>query len=341
MYESHFGLRQRPFPATPDHACYYPATSHERALARLAQGLADGEGLLMLSGGPGTGKTLLCHCLLDRLGPGASTAFLTNSHLGDRGGLLQAVLFDLALPYQGRGEQDMRLALTDHLLRTYAAGQRTILLVDEGHHLSADLLEELRLLGNVEARAGKALQVVLLGQPGLHETLRLPELASLRQRLAVRVALEPLGLQEAADYLLHHLRVAGGRPERIVADDALELLARGTGGVPRLLNQAAHQALILAAEAGAAQVDVEAVLEAFNLLELEVEGAGGGGEAESFPAIHAVSADAPDAEAAEPVAADDDPSCRLFVSPACSPLPNKGPAEDGGWGGGWSLASGE
>src|SRR5205807_2758824 len=119
--------------------------------------------------------------------------------------------------------------------------------------------------------SGKALQVVLLGLPSLLETLRLPELAAFRQRLAVRVELLPLALQEAADYLLHHLRVAGGRPERVLADEALELLARATGGVPRLLNQAAHQALALAREAGAAQVDIEAALEALHLLGLEAE----------------------------------------------------------------------
>jgi type II secretory pathway predicted ATPase ExeA len=302
MYEEHFGLRQRPFPATPDPAAYYAATGHERAMARLLAGLGAGEGLLLVSGAAGTGKTLLCHLLLERLGPEVSTAFLTNSHLRDRTGLLQAILYDLSLPYQGRDEQEARLALTDHLLKAFAAGRRTVLLVDEAHHLSPDLLEELRLLGNLEARSGKAIQVVLLGLPPLAETLRLPELTAFRQRLAVRVELPPLAVQEAADYLLHHLRVAGGRPERVLADEALELLARATRGVPRLLNQAAHQALALAHEAGAGQVDVEAALEALHLLGLEAEeggaeevGAGAGG--------------------AQAEGAADDPSCRLFVAP--------------------------
>jgi type II secretory pathway predicted ATPase ExeA len=267
----HFGLRQRPFPATPDPACYYPATSHERALSRLLGGLSGGEGILLLTGYPGTGKTLAIHCLLERLGGGgASIACLTNCHLRDRASLLQAILYDLALPYEGRGEQEMRLGLTEHLLRTFADGRRTILIVDEAHHLTPDLLEELRLLGNLEARAGKAVQVLLVGQLALLETLRWPELASLRQRLAVRAELQPLPLQEAADYLLHHLRIAGGRPERLLADEALEMLARASQGLPRLLNQAAHQAFCLAAEAGAAQVDAEAVLEALDLLGLEL-----------------------------------------------------------------------
>jgi type II secretory pathway predicted ATPase ExeA len=319
MYQEHFGLRQRPFPPTPDPACYYPATSHERALARLCRGLDDGEGLLLLTGGPGTGKTLLCHCLLERLGSGASTVFLTNSHFRDRPGLLQAVLYDLSLPYQGLGEQEMRLALTDHLLKAYAEGRRTVLVVDEAQHLDGDLLEELRLWGNLEARSGKALQVVLVGQPVLAETLRQPDLAAFSQRLAVRTRLDPLPLQEAADYLLHQLRIAGGRPERVLADEAVELLARRTQGVPRLLNQAAHEALVLAGEAGASQVDVEAALEALALVDL-------GGEevpeaevdlGEGLSTVGAEDGEEPPATpgaegTADPTPAD--PSCRLFLS---------------------------
>ncbi len=271
MYQTHFQLRQRPFPATPDPARYYPATSHERAIARLLNGLTDGEGVAVLTGLPGTGKTLLCHCLLERLGTEVDVAFLTNSHVGDRAGLLQAILYDLSLPHERRGEQEMRLALTDHLLRGYEKGRGTLLIFDEAQHLTPDLLEELRLLGNLEARSGKVVQVVLVGQPGLLETLRRPELAAFAQRLAVRAEVEPLDLQEAADYLLHHVRVAGGRPERLFADEALEILARQTRGVPRLLNQAAHQALNLAAEAGTAQVDAEAALEGLAVLGLAEE----------------------------------------------------------------------
>src|SRR5262249_36589578 len=94
MIQTCFGLGRRPFPATRDHSCYYPATGHERALARLLEGLGDGEGVLLLTGAPGTGKTLLCHCLLERLGPDVSSAFLTNAHVRDRVGLLQALLYD-------------------------------------------------------------------------------------------------------------------------------------------------------------------------------------------------------------------------------------------------------
>jgi type II secretory pathway predicted ATPase ExeA len=286
MYETRFGFRRRPFPAGPDSRSYYPATSPERALALLRRALDDGEGLALLTGAPGTGKTLLCHCLLERLGDGFATAFLTNSHFSSRSALLQALLYDLSLPYEGAGEQEVRLRLTDFLLENYRAGRRTVLVVDEAQHLSPDLLEELRLLGNLEGGRGKAVQVVLVGQAGLLETLRLPELAAFNQRVLVRARLEPLGVEEGMDYLLHHLRAAGGRPERVITEDALELLARQTGGVPRLLNQAAHQALALADSADTGLVDAEATIEALTQL-----GLGDGQEAEEAGAAEAAQAE--------------------------------------------------
>jgi len=268
MYESHFGLKQRPFHAAPDCSRYYPATGHEQALEQLLQALADAEGLILLTGEPGVGKTLLCHCLLQRLGD-VRSAFVTNSHLPDRAALLQAILYDLGLPHTSRSEQELRLALTDDLLEHCAEKGPTLLIVDEAHHLSPDLLEELRLLSNLESGAGRALQVVLVALPMILDTLARPELASFRQRLAARACLTPLAPAEAADYLLHHLRAATDRPEHLLTEETLEVLARGTGGVPRRLNQAGHRALALACSAGAATVDVEAALEALAILGLD------------------------------------------------------------------------
>ncbi|HLN27175.1 MAG TPA: AAA family ATPase [Gemmataceae bacterium] len=278
MYESHFGLRQRPFRPIADSEFYYPATSYERALAQLLDAVEAEEGLALLVGDPGTGKTTIGQCLLDRLQENVSSVFLVNCHFRDRTALLQAILYDLSLPFEGKSEQELRLALTELALKNYEARRRTVLIVDEAQELTPDLLEELRLLGNLEGTQGKAIQVILLALPAILETLQLAAVACFNQRLAVRVRLECLGLHEGADYLVHRLRTAGGRPEDIISDEALEVLVRATGGIPRLLNQAAHHALTLAQSAGANLVDVEAALEALAVLGLAEDGAGKDGE---------------------------------------------------------------
>lgn len=266
MYEQCFGLKRRPFPPTPDTGLYYPATAHESALTALCRGLENEESFVLVSGEAGTGKTLLAYALLERLGDKTASAFLTNSHFANRSALLQAILYDLGLPYDEASEQTLRLRLTDQLLKNCAAERRTIVIIDEAHHLDADLLEELRLLANLEAGTGKAVQFVLAAQPGITHTLQQPGLESLQQRIAVRSALGPLPVEEAYDYLLHHLRCAGGKPEKIFDDTALETIARGAHGIPRCLNQAAHQALVLAAEGELPKVDTEAALEALSML---------------------------------------------------------------------------
>lgn len=270
MYESHFGLKGRPFGSLPTPSIYYPATGHEQALSSLQRALADDEGLMLLTGEAGTGKTLLCHCLLQRMGA-IQCAFLTNSHVRDRSALLQAILYEMGLPHQAASEQSLRLALTDHLLQNWAQEGSTVLLVDEAHHLTPDLLEELRLLGNLESDQGRAIQIVLVGQPTLLKLLQLPELTSLRQRLAVRAQVEPLEPVELVDFLYHRIRLVGGRPEKLLLPDAAETIAIASGGAPRMANQIAHLSCCLAYEAQADVVDLEAVLEALTRLDIEVE----------------------------------------------------------------------
>src|SRR5262245_17912678 len=266
MYDAHFGLRQRPFRPTPDRAAYYPAAAHEAALTRLADGLADGEGLLLLTGAPGTGKTLVGLLVAERVGADAVTAFVPHGRLRVPAELFQAVLYDLGEPFRGLREQELRLALTDWALRNAAAGRRLVVTVDEAHLLGPDLLEELRMLGNLEGPGGGAVQVVLLAQPVILGALGRPDLAALAQRLVVRAELTPLSAEEATDFLHHQVRCAGGPPERVFTAEALDLLAKGTGGVPRRLNQSAHLALRLAALARAPEVDAEAALDALTAL---------------------------------------------------------------------------
>ncbi len=266
-----FGLKRRPFPSSPDTTAYYPASTHESALTLLLHGLEEDESLVLLTGEPGTGKTLLAYMLLEKLGDTVESAYLANSHFADRCALIQAILYDLKLPYEETSEQHLRLRLTDHLLKTIADGKRTVLVIDEAHLLGVDVLEELRMLANLQSGSGKAVQIVLIAQPGLLTTLAYPSMTSLRQRIAVRAALSPMPAEEAYDYLAHHLRTAGGKPEKIFDETALEVLARGTHGVPRCLNQAAGQALTLAENGELPTVDAEAALEALAMLGLSAE----------------------------------------------------------------------
>src|SRR5262249_198578 len=148
--------------------------------------------------------------------------------------LFQAVLYDLGEPYEGKSEQELRLSVIDGVLRRFAEDRRTTLLIDEAHHLSPSVLEELRLLGNLQTRDGKAVQAILFALPEIDEPLRRPDLRALRQRLTTRATLERLPAEEAADYLVHHLRIAGARPEAIVSDEAVEMIVKASGGLPRL-----------------------------------------------------------------------------------------------------------
>jgi type II secretory pathway predicted ATPase ExeA len=269
MYFTHFGLRARPFRTTPDDDAYYPATTHENALAELRRGLADEEGSVILMGGPGMGKTLMAHRLIDGMPTGVRTVFLTNCHFASRADLLQGILFDLGLHYQMMSEQELRLLLTESCLDHFGKSGPTVIVIDEAHLLSDAHLEEVRLLGNLEGKEGKAVQVVLIGLPSIGDTLKLPGLRIFRQRVSVFCMLEPLSIEESADYLLHQIRRAGGQPEKLLGEDVLDILCHASRGIPRVLNQSAHLAFTLANQAGSSSVDAEAAVEAVTRLGLD------------------------------------------------------------------------
>ncbi|CAN5491935.1 hypothetical protein BH10PLA2_BH10PLA2_08180 [soil metagenome] len=271
MDENRLVLLKRTYRPIPDSDAYYPATSHEQALAGAAAALAEDEGLALITGGPGLGKTLLGQCFLDRQGANAASAFLLTTHFRDPAALLQALLFDFELPYEGRSEEALRLALTEHLLKMYEEGRHPVLVIDEAQLLTPAVLEELRLLGNLEGRKGKVVKVVLLGLPSILETLQLPELESFQQRLATRIELRPFDQHEATDYLLHQARRVCTQPEELITDEALQIIAQSTQGIPRLLNRTMQKALSLAVAGGADVLDAEVALEAVAALGLAQE----------------------------------------------------------------------
>lgn len=268
MYEHHFGLRRRPFRPTPDTDAYYPATGHEHALEDIRQAIDDQEGLMLLYADAGLGKTLLARKLLETLDEEIRPVLLTNSHFSVRVDLLHAILFELGMPYLGLGEQDARLAITESCLDFYAEGGKTLIVIDEAHLLTQELLEEFKLLSNLEGNDGRAVQVLLVGLPEFEELIDRPGLNSFRQRLATRVKIDPLTPEEATDYLLHQVRIAGGKPD-LFGEDVLDILTHAANGIPRVLNQAAHLSFSLAAENESDFVDCESAVEAITRLGLD------------------------------------------------------------------------
>lgn len=259
---SHFGMERPAFRPAVEPAAYFPAPSHEAAVAALAAAFARREPAVLIDGPPGVGKSIVSRKWLDDLLPDVPRALLPNARADTPADLLQAILFDLGKEYRGLGEQELRLALTGHLLDATAGGFPTVLVIDEAQHLSLAAVEELRLLGNLESRTGPVCFAVLVAQPKLRDALRRPGYALFADRVAVRCAVEPLSSDEAAAYLRHRVRAAGGDPAKVFDDAAVSLIAAACGGVPRVLNRAAGLAFELGAEAGAEVIDVEAALEA-------------------------------------------------------------------------------
>jgi type II secretory pathway predicted ATPase ExeA len=276
---SHFHLDRQPFRPAVDPDSYFPAPSHEAALAAVASAFARRDPVVLLDGPAGVGKTLVARKWLEHLLPDVPRVMLPSARAENPAELLQAILFDLGKPYHGFSEQELRLAATECLLTAAeSSGYPTVLVLDEAQHMGRAALEELRLLGNLETRRGTAVFALLVAHPELRDALRRPGCEPFAQRVGVRCALEPLTPEESAEYVRHQVRAAGGESGPVFEDEAVLLVAGSCGGIPRVVNRVAALALELAADAGNETVDAEAALEA-----LEVEPAGSeepGGPAE-------------------------------------------------------------
>lgn len=278
-----FGMDRPPFRPAVEPAAYFPAASHEAALSALAAAFARREPVVLIDGPSGVGKSIISRKWLDDLLPDVPRALLPNARADRPADLLQAILFDLGKPYQGMTEQELRLSLTGHLLDAAAGGFPTVIVIDEAQHLSLAALEELRLLGNLEARTGPVCFAVLVAQPSLRAALRRPSYELIAHRVAVRAAVEPLSIDESVAYLRHRVRAAGGDPSKVLGAEAVALLASACSGVPRLLNRAAGLAFELGMEAETDAVDAEAALEALTRLGIAPPGEDGAPDAVLLP----------------------------------------------------------
>jgi type II secretory pathway predicted ATPase ExeA len=266
MYEAYFDLKRRPFPNTPNPADYFPGGGHEEAFKLLNGFLGDGDGIALVTGSAGVGKTLLGHRLLDVLKPMQQPIFLTNNHTATIAALYQAILYDLSLPYQGSSEQELRLRVTDFLMERFSEGERTVLIIDEAQHLSLEQVEELRLLSNLESRRQKAIQVVLLAQPKLATTLERPDHEAMSQRVGVVARLTSFTSDEILEYVHAQLERAGGSADAVFTASALVELCERSAGIPRRINQLGHRAMLLAYGLQAGAVDAEHVSSAADQL---------------------------------------------------------------------------
>jgi type II secretory pathway predicted ATPase ExeA len=266
---SHFEMARAPFRSTVDTGSYFPSATHEAALRTLSGGLARRDSIVLLDGPAGSGKSFVARLWLERLPNETARVVLPNLQRPcPPADLLQAILFDLNLPYSGMREQELRLAVTDHLLGQAAKNAATALIVDEAQNLGPAALEELRLLGNIESPGGSGLFVVLVAQPSIQDVLKQAECAGFAQRIGSKSRLEPFTLAESTAYLRHQIKLGGREPDEVIDNDAVTLLAGSGQGVARYLNRAATLAAELAAEAGAELIDVEAAMEAIARLDL-------------------------------------------------------------------------
>jgi len=245
MYLSFYGLSDKPFSITPDPRYLFLGGRHAEALAHLIYGITDSGGFVQLTGEVGTGKTTVIRSLLARKPEQAEIALIINPRL-DAAQFLQAICEELGIVLQSGAVGNLKELidlLNRHLLAAHAAGRRVVLIVDEAQNLAPEVLEQVRLLTNLETETQKLLQIILIGQPELRAMLDRNDLRQLAQRITGRYHLEPLSREESAAYLRHRLRIAGATQEIFTRGAMLELY-RATGGVPRLLNVVGDRALL-------------------------------------------------------------------------------------------------
>jgi len=243
MYEKFYGFTDKPFNLTPDSKFFYSSAKHEEALNCLILSISEKSGFVVITGEIGSGKTTVCRTLLKRLDSTTRVALILNTHLG-RKELLTTILEDLEIEYKSRSKTHLLSALNKYLIEQAAEDTNVVLLIDEAQNLTPSVIEEVRMLSNLETEREKLIQIVLMGQPELKKKLAHPRLEQFRQRVVFHYHLEALNYAETEKYIKHRL-VTAGRPDNgIFIPQAIEEIYKYSRGIPRLINLACHNALI-------------------------------------------------------------------------------------------------
>lgn len=255
MYKDYFGFNDVPFSIAPDPRYLYLSEQHKDALAHLLYGVGEHGGFVLLTGEVGTGKTTICRSLLQQMPNDCEVAYVVNPRQSEVE-LLRSICDELGVYYfyEGQGSAYLVDLINEHLLEAHSRGINTVLIVDEAQNLSVDVLEQLRLLTNLETDQKKLLQLILLGQPELNAKLAKDELRQLAQRITARYHLKPLGFEETRFYIQHRLQVAGCQVP-LFADDVIKLIHREAKGIPRLINVICDRCLLGAYSASQTHVE--------------------------------------------------------------------------------------
>lgn len=246
MYTQFYGFSEKPFHITPNPDYFYPSRTHSDALNHLLYALMERKGFVVITGEVGIGKTTLCRTLLRRLDDETRVACLTHSRVSPKQ-LIESILDDLQVPYRPGNKMRLLAQLNQFLLEQFAANQNVIVIFDEAQNLTPAVLEEIRLLSNLETNEQKLIQIILLGQPELSEKLSLKRLRQLGQRVTVHYHMGPLSEEEVERYIQFRLEKANGNGKQsvpIFTDEALKAIFKYSRGIPRLINALCDQALL-------------------------------------------------------------------------------------------------
>ena len=269
MYNEFYGFREAPFNITPDPRFLFFSDKHREAFNHVLFGIRERKGFIQITGEVGAGKTTICRAILTELGPSYKTALILNPMITSTQ-LMRTVLVELGLEVRKLDRTGYLEVLNRYLLEQAAGGNDVVLLIDEAQDLDPELLEQVRLLSNLETDQRKLLQIVLIGQPELREKLNQKSLRQLRQRITVRYHLSPLDRFETERYIAHRLRVAGANGRPSFTRWAVRRVHHSAHGVPRLINAVCDKALLYGYVNGTYELKSRAVRQAIRELEGEV-----------------------------------------------------------------------
>lgn len=269
MYEEYYGFKELPFNVTPDPRFLYRSTSHRDALAYITYGIFQKKGFIALTGEVGVGKTTVVNAFIDLFQPSLEVAFVFSTRFPfDQ--LLYLICKDYGIDAEDKHKAQMLLALNDFLISQYQKNRNTVLIIDEAHNLSPDVLEELRMLSNLETRSQKLLQIMMVGQPELEAILNMNEMRQLRQRIPGICRISTLDRDEVEHYIRTRLEVAGaenGGPH--FTTDAFDEISHFSGGIPRLINVLSDRVLLIGYVSNTKTIDGRIVREGIRDIEVQ------------------------------------------------------------------------